>query len=278
MESNPLKQYFRQPAIYIRLPSNGEYYPAGTLDVSPDGEYPVLPMTTIDEITYRTPDALFNGSAVVTVIQSCVPNIRDPWKMPAMDIDTVLVAIRIASYGHEMDITTRCEKCSTEAAYGLDLRTVLDKFRAPDYHGNETIGDLKIYFRPMNYRDINENSLRQFEEQKMLQSVENSKVPDNEKLKLLSDTLKKITAMTTEALAKSIDVIETPTARVNDSAHITEWLANCDRKVFNRIRDHIIKTKQQGELQPLDIKCGNCGHEYQQYYTLDMSNFFEAAS
>jgi hypothetical protein len=84
--------------------------------------------------------------------------------------------------------------------------------------------------------------------------------------------------MTTQALAKSIDLIETPTARVNDANHITEWLANCDRKMFNRIRDHIIETKQQGELQPLMIKCGNCGHEYQQYYTLDMANFFEAAS
>jgi len=278
MESNPLKQYFRQPAIYIRLPSNGRYYPQGALKIAPDGEYPVLPMTTIDEITYRTPDALFNGSAVVTVIQSCVPNILDPWGMPAMDIDTVLVAIRIASYGHEMDVTTRCEKCTTESMYGVDLRTVLDKLRAPDYEKHETIGDLKIHFRPMNYRDINENSLRQFEEQKMLQNVEDSKAPDNEKLKMLSETLKKITAMTTQALAKSIDLIETPTARVNDANHITEWLANCDRKMFNRIRDHIIETKQQGELQPLMIKCGNCGHEYQQYYTLDMANFFEAAS
>jgi hypothetical protein len=61
--NNPLQQYFRQPAIYVQLPSQGKFYPAGTLNPSTTGEYPVYPMTAIDEITYRTPDALFNGQA-----------------------------------------------------------------------------------------------------------------------------------------------------------------------------------------------------------------------
>jgi hypothetical protein len=102
--NNPLRQYFRQPAIYIRLPSGGEFYPPGTLDMPPNQELPVLPMTAVDEITYRTPDALFNGSAMVNVIQSCVPNIRDAWAIPAMDVDSILVGIRVASYGHSYGI------------------------------------------------------------------------------------------------------------------------------------------------------------------------------
>ena len=80
--NNPLRQYFRQPAIYVRLPSAGQFYPPGALTIPANGEIPVLPMTAIDEITYRTPDALFNGSAVVSVIQSCVPSIKDAWQMP----------------------------------------------------------------------------------------------------------------------------------------------------------------------------------------------------
>ena len=104
LPNNPLTQYFRQPAIYIRLPSQGKFYPNGSLNMPPNGELPVLPMTSVDEITYRTPDALFNGSATVSVIKSCVPNIRDPWVMPSADMDAVLVGIRIASYGHDMDM------------------------------------------------------------------------------------------------------------------------------------------------------------------------------
>jgi hypothetical protein len=31
----------RQPKIFIRLPSNGEYWPPGSLTISETGDYPV---------------------------------------------------------------------------------------------------------------------------------------------------------------------------------------------------------------------------------------------
>ena len=87
--ANPLKQFFRQPALYLKLPSDGQFWEAGSLDLPPNKELPVLPMTAIDEITYRTPDALFNGSAVVNVIQSCIPGIKNAWKTPSVDLTSI---------------------------------------------------------------------------------------------------------------------------------------------------------------------------------------------
>jgi hypothetical protein len=129
--SNPLSQYFRQPSIYVKLPSKGEYYTPGSISMSANGELPVLPMTAIDEITYRTPDALYNGQATVNVIQSCVPAVKDAWAVPAVDLDTLLIGIRIASYGHDMDFATRCPACGNESEHTIDLRSVLDHIRAP---------------------------------------------------------------------------------------------------------------------------------------------------
>lgn len=278
MNSNPLKQYFRQPAIYIRLPSNGKFYPPGTIELNENNEYPVLPMTTLDEITYRTPDSLFNGTAVISVIQSCVPNIKNAWAMPGPDIDTVLVAIRIATYGHELDVSTTCPNCETEADYGVDLRSVMEKITVPDYSKPLTIGDLEVYLRPMNYKQMNENSMTQFEEQKTLQMLQDSNDDDATRLTRLSDILKKITSVTTRALAQNIAMVKTPQAQVTDQEQISEWLANCDRGTHGKIRDFIIATKQKSELQPLHVKCTNCSHEYDQSFTLDMSNFFGAAS
>jgi hypothetical protein len=63
MDNNPLAKFFRQPAIYVRLPSQGRNWVTGTINYPESGELAVLPMTAIDEITYRTPDALFNGEA-----------------------------------------------------------------------------------------------------------------------------------------------------------------------------------------------------------------------
>jgi hypothetical protein len=33
MSDNPLKQYFRRPSVYIRLPSGGKGYPPGALEI-----------------------------------------------------------------------------------------------------------------------------------------------------------------------------------------------------------------------------------------------------
>ena len=278
METNPLKQYFRQPAIYIRLPSKGDFYPDGTLNRTENQEYPVLPMTTIDEITYRTPDALFNGSAVVSVVKSCVPNIVDPWKMPTIDIDTILVAIRIATYGHQLDIGTKCPSCGNEDEYALDLRAVLEQITAPDYSMFLNLNDLKVYFRPMTYAEMNENSMRQFEDQKTLQVIQDSDLEDANKMEQLSEVLQKITTFTSTALAQNILLIETPDAKVTNREHIQDWLSNTDRTTFGRVRDHIIRNKETSELKPVGIQCQECNHQYEQTYTLDMTNFFVDAS
>ena len=164
--NNPLRQYFRQPAIYIRLPSGGEFYPPGTIDIPPNKEIPVLPMTAVDEITYRTPDALFNGSAMVNVIQSCVPNIKDAWAIPAMDVDSILVGIRVASYGHNMEMNSQCPRCKQDHEFTVDLRSVLDQLHTPDYTGAVRHGDLEFYFKPMTYKNLNENNQMQFEQVK----------------------------------------------------------------------------------------------------------------
>ena len=92
--NNPLRQYFRRPALYITLPSKGKFYPEGAIEITTNNELPVFPMTAIDEITSKTPDALFNGTAMADLIKSCVPNIKDPWSIPLVDLETILIGIR----------------------------------------------------------------------------------------------------------------------------------------------------------------------------------------
>ena len=276
--NNPLKQYFRQPAIYVKLPSQGNGYPAGTLTMPPTGELPVYAMTAIDEITYRTPDALYNGQATVNVIQSCVPDIKDGWSIPSSDVDTLLIAIRIASYGHDMDFNTQCTACNHESERTLDLRTVLDSIKAPDYTKSLAWGDMEIYFKPLSYKNLNDNNQMQFENQKLLQILPDSAVSDSEKMTALSAALRKITDITVGALSRSIAAIKTPQALVSEPEFIDEFLKNCDRALFNQIRDRIIDLKVQSEMQPLKLVCTECKHEYEQSITLDMSSFFESAS
>ena len=276
MSNNPLSNYFRQPSIYLKLPSNGNFYPENTLDMPPNNELPIYPMTAIDEITYRTPDALYNGTAVMNVIKSCVPNILDPWIIPAVDFDAILASIRIASYGHSMEIDTTCPACKETATYSLDLRTILDQLKSPDYQKSVNIGDLNIFFKPLSYKQINENSVIQFEEQKLASVLEDAEMEEEEKLKRLSAAFASMTELSLKALTQNINYIKTPDNIVKEEDFINDFLHNCDRVVYKRIKDYVIGMKNDNELKPLNIKCNekDCGHEYEQPFTLDMSNFF----
>ena len=276
--ANPLKQYFRQPAIYMRLPTGGKYWPAGTLDMPQNGEIPVYPMTAIDEITYRTPDALFNGQAVVSVIQSCIPSVKNAWAAPAADVNSMLVAIRLASYGHELEISSTCPACDTVEEYAVDLRQILDQLKLPNFETTLQHGDLEIAFAPVSYEQQNKSNQSQFEEQQVIRSITESNLTEEEKIKKLNDAMRRITELTIQALKWSIAGIRTPSAIVSEQQYIEEFLINCDRKLFTIIRDHVIGLREITDLKPLDIKCGNCSHEYQQTITLDMTSFFGPAS
>jgi hypothetical protein len=262
----------------VRLPSGGKYYPAEVLDMPPNNEIPILPMTAIDEITSRTPDALFNGSAVMDIMKSCVPNIKDPWKIPMTDFNTLLVAVRLASYGHDMEINSICPKCNHNHTLTIDLRTVLDSLRSPNYDESVVSGDLTFYFTPMSYSQVNEVSRTNFEDQKIMQALSDSTMSEEEKLKRLGEAFKKITELTVYSIAQSIATIKTSDAMVTDKASILEFLHNCPKHIFDQVRDQTIKFREATDLKPIGVTCDNCSNQYQQTFTLDMSNFFENAS
>ena len=189
-----------------------------------------------------------------------------------------MVAIRIASYGHNMEMSTACPHCENEADYGIDLRNILEQMKTPDYSKPIVAGDLQIFFKPMTYRNLNSNNQKQFEEQKLLQVLPGSEMPDVDKMTAMSAALIKLTNITIDALSQSVATVKTPDALVSEPEFIEEMLKNCDRRLFTQIRDHIINIKAEAEIQPMKLKCSACEKEYQQAVTLDMTSFFGDAS
>lgn len=276
--SNPLQQFFRRPAIYVSLPSGGQFWPPGSIDIPPNKEIPIMPMTAIDEITYRTPDGLFNGSATVSVLESCVPNIKDAWKTPMIDLNTLLIGMRIATTGHNLDLDSTCPACSEDSTFQLDLREVMSQMTIPDYSKSLTHGDLEIYFRPVTYENQNRINIEQFNQQRILNSMAISDESEEVKTATLNSALKAITEITIDVIKCSINGIKTPQAFVTEPEYIAEFLSNCDRALFNQIRDHVIKTREEADLKPLKMTCPHCQNSYEQDFTMDSANFFGKAS
>jgi hypothetical protein len=272
--TNPLQQYFRRPAIYLKLPSQGNGYPEGALNLPENGEVPIYPMTTIDEITSRTPDALFNGTAIVELVRSCVPNIIDPWCIPVIDVDPLLIAIRAASSGDKMEIETTCPSCEEEAKYDVNLTGVLTSFKLSDYSKPLVIDELTIKFRPLVYREINESNVLQFEVQRMMGSLQNIE-DDTERSSQSTDLIKKLNEMTIKLLVATIEYIKTPKATVFEKEFIEDYLRNCDKNTFNKIKNTNIELRSNSEAKPLTLKCMHCQHEYKQSFIINVSNFFD---
>ena len=125
--SNPLQKYFRQPKMFVSLPSKGLFYEEGSLT----GDYnsvPIFAMTGMDEIIMKTPDALFSGEATVKLIESCCPYIKNGKSVPSLDVDVLLVAIRMATYGEDMTIGHTCKNCGTENEFIIKLPIVIEQY------------------------------------------------------------------------------------------------------------------------------------------------------
>lgn len=275
---NPLANYFRQPKMYLRLPSQGRFYPDGALDKSAIDEYPVYAMTAKDELLFKTPDALMNGQATVSVIKSCIPAIKDPWMMPSLDLDACLVAIRIATYGENMDVTATCPSCQTINDFVMSLIGFLDSVSSFNYEDTIEVGPLMIKIRPYSYKEISKTAIKTLEQQKIFAVITDENMGDEEKLEKFGASFLKLTEMTVDVIAGCIESITTPDGTVTDTAIIKDFIENTTSEIFNTIKDRIDSMKEQMKLKTQNVKCTSCGHEWTMNLEMDQTNFFGKGS
>lgn len=269
--SNPLQKYFRQPKMFVSLPSKGMFYDSGALN----GDYtsvPIFAMTGMDEIIMKTPDALFSGEATVKLIESCCPYIKDGKSVPSLDVDVLLIAIRMATYGEDMTIGHTCKNCGTENEFQIKLPTVIEQYSDKSFNSKLDLGDLKINFKPLNYREMTAFNIENFKLQKTLRQL--TDVDDLEKQKYLDDIYQNLALIQLNVFLSSIESIETPESVVTDPEFIREWLSNSDFDSYNLVKTHLDKTKDDWKIKPFNIKCTNCDTADSVEIVMDQSNFF----
>ena len=280
--ANPLSKHFRQPKIYINLPSKGMFYEPGSLEKTETGEYPVLPMTAKDEIMIKTPDALLNGESTVQVIQSCMPNIKNAWHIPSVDIDAILLAIRIATYGEMMEVSSFIKELDDDRTFEINLRPILDNILAQTYDPLLTHGDFTFETHPLTYKKFTETALKTFEEQRLFRVVNDDEMSEEEKIRRFNESFTKLTDMNITQIYNTVAAIkyadEDP---VVDRAHINEFLENADTTVYKKLIQHTDEQRKKFSVQPFkanfsqeDIEAG-APTDYNIPISFDQSSFFE---
>jgi len=275
MANNPLEQFFRQPKIFIKLPSQGVYNEPGSIN-GDVGNIPVFSMTAMDEIIAKTPDALFSGESMVRMIQSCCPSIKNAWDISLLDTDLIFAAIRIATYGNMININHACNHCEAFNEYDLDLTKVVEHFNNCKYDNNLVLSKFSIRIKPINYKRQSEMQIRQYQLNKILIQLD-QKEEGEEKQKEINRMFEEIAQLQTDFFIDSVESIDTGKQVVTEKSYITEFLKNCDKEVYDAIKSHIEKNQAVWSIPEFTVKCTDCGGDDKVKLTLDQSNFFVQA-
>lgn len=278
---NPLSAYFRTPKLYTKIPSNGEFYSDDILTVPDNREFAIFPMTTKDEVQLKNPDALLNGEAVSNLIKSCVPDIKQPKKLMSADVDALLIAIRGASGGDEVEVSATCEECKEVTNLVISVESALLSMEnlEPSYELVLANG-LKIVALPFTYASSIKAGIASFQSSRSMQSIAELK-DDMERLRAFNESFVQLADLNFELIIDSVHSISYDdnsgeTQSVTDKASIREFLENCDNKVGKQIEEFVNNINKKGVKQEVSVECSNeeCTNTYTAPINFDPVNFF----
>lgn len=275
MSHNPLQQFFRQPKVYINLPSKGAYNREGVIQGNAEN-LPVYGMTGMDEILIKTPDALFSGESTVKVIESCVPGIKDAWNVSNLDLDLILTAIRIATYGNTMEIEHSCPNCKELNDYTIDLSRMIDHYGTCTYFNKVVLKDLVVKLRPLTYREITTLTMENARLTKQIADAGANALAENGEQEL-ARLYQEMAVLQNRIVSLGIECVEVGNTVVTERPFIDEWLANCDKIVLDAIKQEFAKNREVWDTPSHPVTCEACGHESSIRISMDHSSFFVSA-
>lgn len=282
--ANPLAQYYRKPGTYIELPSGGRYYKL-TPKLSDTGELAVYPMTAKDELALKNPDALLNGEALKQVLASVCPDIQNVSEIPAPDIDAILVAMRMTSYGDDMqiDVMHGCEASEGKSQrVTVGLGSVLSTLKAiPDTMGTVTLANqVVVQLRPYTLEAQSRLLRVQFNTMRSLQGAEaNENSTIEQKADIANRGYDQLVVLSQDILAASIVSVTLPDGNeVTNFTHIHEWIKNLDRASNERLDEEIKAFGKFGITRTLEVTCDHCKNQFTTDMLFDPTSFFNVGS
>jgi len=276
-QESPLKKYKRKPKVFIDLPSQGKYSSTGTLSNDVYTQLAVYSMTASDEILFKTPDALINGEATARCIQSCIPSIQNPWDIATLDLDTILVGIRMATYGSSMSVQSKCPHCKTTNAYDIGLSEILDFYQRCEYTDTIQVDDFTIKLKPLTYRQLTENQKKAVAMQRAM-DIQVRALEDNEdeKAKYVDSLINQIAEHGISVIFDNIESISVDGETETRRSEIIDFMTGSDVHIFQKVKNHIDSQSKIWRTPTQTVVCGNeeCGKEHNILISLDQSDFF----
>jgi hypothetical protein len=175
-----------------------------------------------------------------------------------------------------MEFTSVCPHCNHKNEHALDLQLLMDKYQnIPKYHRIIKIHDLEICLKAESYKTFNKKAIAMFEEQRTLQLLNQNNLPEEEKFVRFKELFNNLLSLRVEQVSGNIAYIKLEDNTVVDNeVFINEFFQNCERGIWNTVKDNIEEIARANPANKLELICESCTKEYQTPLAFEMSNFF----
>ena len=263
--SNPLLNKVKLPGRFFQLPSKGVFYEPGVLANNvKDGEIQVKPLSALAELKLRSPDMLFNGSALTEICKECIPEILRPESLVSKDVDAIFCFLRVVTYGSSMIIrsTHDCPKSKLhEYSVNVENLIINPNNQILDHRdvlfNLELSNEQKVTLKPVTFQDMIDIT-------HLEQSIEKS----------ISETGKPDQNIVQASMVRDLMSVIEAVDGIRDRVMIEEWVRSLQRKYFNEIIEHSRKCNEWGFNLKVTLTCKDCGSEFNHDLELDPINFF----
>lgn len=313
-----LQSALRNVALTTKLPCDSSWYSSDIIEYGLNNEVEIYPMTHSDEILMHNPDALFSNNAVSKIITSCCPNIKNVGKLLNPDIEPLLLAIKIASIGDEIEIYNVCPQCFetyNKASDEEKAKLLEDKkvniepqtFIFDARHCLETMSPLqnnlyvnitdkvKVNLKPLTLAESTEYELNDFnikntiqhyimdskeyeENAKMFSDIENWK-KNREKNEDFNELLIKLDEIVKKMIKTSIKSIEYNGEILTSDEDFDDLLHYVNSDKFELIKSSVDEANKSRLNKKIHCQCKYCGYEWDdENVNFNFSNFFGKGS
>ena len=271
--TSPLKKFTRQPKVFVSLPSQGKYYNDNVIANNTFSELPVFSMTASDEILYKTPDAMVTGNATANNIKSCVPSVLDPWSIVTIDIDSLLISIRLATYGDTMTVDHRCS-CGEQNSYEINLNKYIEYYHNCTFHDTLKIDDFTFKIKPLTYRKWTEIQKKSVTLQRAINTQVQQIEDEEQKMAAIDNITNQINELAINTIFDYVVSVEVGGEVETDRMEIIDFMSKQDLSYFHKLKALVEKNIGIWAMPGEDVVCANCQKTNTIRVGMDTSDFF----
>lgn len=267
------------PPIEISLPTRGIFYPEGVLGPNTDPKcIRVGTLGILDEFKYRDPFMLVSGNAMDHLVHHiCGDQILLPQELCEIDLETILLAARRASYGPTLKLTHRCinnkddtdppEPCDHENNIMIDVDQFILRYGPIEDESRfevmlPRVGQT-VYLKPTPYRtsiEVMRNVMANRRKMNELNEHQEEFVINPEIFHQYEDLVTLSTELQLQTMLDCIYAVRTRSGvLVEDPGEIMAWIVELPKSDHDVISRHIqTLTEEFRKISLIPYQCEQC--------------------